>query len=111
MFVEFILTQDRFICRKNHPEAEIKIIKFKDLKRDIKQESFTEDYHKQSLEYHQKSREKENEQAQVHHINKFDDIVMEMEITRDGRYLLLSFKGKPRLELWDLFRTPTPMCV
>ena len=36
---------------------------------------------------------------------------MEMLVTADNRYLLLSFKGKPRLELWDLFRTPSPMCV
>jgi hypothetical protein len=45
MFVEFVITQERFICRKSYPEAEIKIIKFKDLKRDIKQETFSEEYH------------------------------------------------------------------
>ena len=33
-----------------------------------------------------------------------------MEVSNDGRYLLLSFKT-PRLELWDLTRSPSPMCV
>jgi WD40 repeat protein len=36
---------------------------------------------------------------------------MEMLVTGDGRFLLLSFKGKPRLELWDLTKPPIPMCV
>jgi WD40 repeat protein len=36
MYVEFTLTQDRFICRKSHPIPEIRIIKFFNIKRDLK---------------------------------------------------------------------------
>jgi hypothetical protein len=36
MYVEFIITNDRFICRKSHPIPEIKIIKFTNLKRDLR---------------------------------------------------------------------------
>ena len=36
MYVEFIMTNDRFICRKSHPVPEIKIIKFTNLKRDLR---------------------------------------------------------------------------
>ena len=59
MYVEFVITNDRFICRKSYPEAEIKIIKFKDLKREIKQECFSEDFHKQALESHVKNKDSE----------------------------------------------------
>lgn len=66
---------------------------------------------KEAAEKHLQSKNKENEQPVVHQIDKLEDIVMEMLVTADNRYLLLSFKGKPRLELWDLYRTPSPMCV
>jgi hypothetical protein len=38
------MTHNRFICRKGPPNAEIKIIKFWDFKKDLKAELFTEDY-------------------------------------------------------------------
>ena len=112
MFVEFVITKDRFICRRGHPEAEIKIIKFKDLKKEIKKETFSEDSHRAALESHSKN--KDTEQPSIHHISKYaetkEDTAMEMEVSNDGKYLLLSFKT-PRLELWDLTRCPSPICV
>jgi hypothetical protein len=43
-FLDIAMTHNRFICRKGPPNAEIKIIKFSDFKKDLKAELFTEDY-------------------------------------------------------------------
>lgn len=40
LYLDIALTKDRFICRKGNPFGEIKIIKFKDFKNDLKQEVF-----------------------------------------------------------------------
>ena len=44
-YQEILLTKQRFICRKSNP-AEIKIVKFTDLKRDLTEEVLKEDFYK-----------------------------------------------------------------
>lgn len=61
MYVEFTMTQDRFICRKSHPIPEIRIIKFANIKRDLKQELFSDDFMKEAAEKHLQSKNKDNE--------------------------------------------------
>ena len=61
MYVEFTMTQDRFICRKSHPIPEIRIIKFANIKRDLKQELFSDDFMKEASEKHLQSKNKDNE--------------------------------------------------
>tara|TARA_B110000285_G_C15103922_1_gene606730 strand:- start:622 stop:765 length:144 start_codon:yes stop_codon:yes gene_type:complete len=44
-YQEILLTKERFICRKSNP-AEIKIVKFTDLKRDLTEDVLKEDFYK-----------------------------------------------------------------
>jgi len=44
-YQEILLTKERFMCRKSNP-AEIKIVKFTDLKRDLTEEVLKEDFYK-----------------------------------------------------------------
>lgn len=109
-YQEIIVTNERFICRKGNPGGEIKIIKFANIKRDLTQEVFTDEYLKEITANHLKGNEKGQNQAIVHHIDKIDDTIMEMVISPCGNLLLLVLK-KPRLELWDLRTTPNPLCI
>ena len=58
--MDIAITPERFICRNN--EGSIKIIKFNNLKRDLKSDIFGEDYYKTVTENHNKSKDKDTTQ-------------------------------------------------
>jgi len=57
LYVDIAITPERFICRNN--EGGIKIIKFNNLKKDLKSEIFGEDYYKNITDNHNKSKDKD----------------------------------------------------
>lgn len=57
LYVDITVTPDRFICRNN--EGSIKVIKYTNLKRDLKSELFTEEHFKSVLEIHNKGKDKD----------------------------------------------------
>lgn len=110
-YLDIAITSNRFICRRGNPEGNIKIIKFKNLKTDIRNEMFTDEYYKKVKDEHAKGgKEVSNTQPVVDHIDKADETIMEMMTSPCGRFLLMNIR-KPWLELWDLTKVPHPKCV
>lgn len=110
-YLDIAITQNRLICRRGNPDGNIKIIKFKNLKTDLKPEMFTDEYYKKVKdEFAKNSKETNGIQPVVDHIDKADETIMEMMTSACGRFLLLNIR-KPWLELWDLTKVPHPKCV
>ncbi len=112
LYIDIAISKERFIFRKGNLDGgpEIKVIKFTNLKKDLKQELFSEEFLRSSKETHQKHKLREKEQQIVHKLENLDEKIMGMVLSTCGRYLLLNVE-KPRLELWDLTKIPTPKCV
>lgn len=110
-YLDIAVTQNRLICRRGNPDGNIKIIKFKNLKTDIKNEMFTDEYYKKVKDELTKGgKENSNTQPVVDHIDKSDETIMEMMTSACGRFLLLNIR-KPMIELWDLTKVPHPKRV
>lgn len=110
-YLDIAITPNRLICRRGNPDGNIKIIKFKNLKTDVKAEMFTDEYFKKVKdEFAKTSKETNAVQPVVDHIDKADETIMEMMTSACGRFLLLNIR-KPWLELWDLTKVPHPKCV
>jgi hypothetical protein len=77
------------MCRKSNP-AEIKIVKFSDLKRDLTEDVLKEDFYKQITQKQLEKKDRDS-QAVVHHIDKIDDTIMDMVVSACGNFLILNF--------------------